>query len=40
MQKMKKGLENVEEMKELTFSQIENGENNLIKLNNDLIEKN
>ena len=26
-------------MKELTFSQIENGKNHLIKLNNDLIER-
>ena len=38
-EKMKKGLEYVEEMKELTFLQIENGKNNLIKLNNDLIER-
>ena len=37
--KIKKGLENVQEMKELTFLQIENGKNNLIKLKNDLIEK-
>ena len=34
-----KGLEYVEEMKELTFLQIENGKNNLIKLKNDLIER-
>ena len=39
MQKNQKGLEYVEEMKELTFLQIENGKNNLIKLKNDLIEK-
>ena len=39
MQKNQKGLEYVEEMKELTFFQIENGKNNLIKLKNDLIEK-
>ena len=39
MQKMKKGLEYVEEMKELTFLQIENGKNNLIKLKYDSIEK-
>ena len=37
--KIKKGLEYVEEMKELTFLQIENGKNNLIKLKNNLIEK-
>ena len=37
--KIKKGLEYVEEMNELTFLQIENGKNNLIKLKNDLIEK-
>ena len=37
--KIKKGLEYVQEMKELTFLQIENGKNNLIKLKNDLIEK-
>ena len=37
--KIKKGLEYVEEMKELTFLQIENGKNNLIKLKNDLIER-
>ena len=36
MQKIRKGLEYVEEMKELTFLQIENGKNNLIKLKNDL----
>ena len=36
--KIKKGLEYVKEMKELTFLQIENGKNNLIKLKNDLIE--
>ena len=34
-----KGLEYVEEMKELTFLQIENGKNNLIKLKNDLLER-
>ena len=39
MQKMEKGLEYVEEMKELTFLQIENGKNNLIKLKDDLIKK-
>ena len=38
-QKIKKGLEYVEEMKELTFLQIENGKNNLIKLKYDLIER-
>ena len=37
--KIKKGLEYVEEMKELTFLQTENGKNNLIKLQNDLIER-
>ena len=37
--KIKKGLEYVEEMKELTFLQIENGKNNLTKLKNDLIER-
>ena len=37
--KIKKGLEYVKEMKELTFLQIENVKNNLIKLNNDLIER-
>ena len=37
--KIKKGLEYVEEMKELTFLKIENGKNNLIKLKYDLIEK-
>ena len=37
--KIKKSLEYVEEMKELTFLQIENGKNNLIKLKNDLIER-
>ena len=37
--KIKKGLEYVEEMKELKFLQIENGKNNLIKLKNDLIER-
>ena len=37
--KIKKGLEYVEEMKELTFLQTENGKNNLIKLRNDLIER-
>ena len=37
--KIKEGLQSVEEMKELTFLQIENGKNNLIKLKNDLIEK-
>ena len=35
--KIKKGLEYVEKMKELTFLQLENGKNNLIKLKNDLI---
>ena len=39
MQKIKKVLEYVEEMKELTFLQIENCKNNLIKLKNDLIER-
>ena len=39
MQKNRKGLEYVEEMKELTFLQIENDKNNLIKLKNDLIER-
>ena len=39
MQKNKKGLEYVEQMKELTVLQIENGKNNLIKLKNDLIER-
>ena len=40
MQKNKKKVpEYVEEMKELTFLQIENGKNILIKLKNDLIEK-
>ena len=37
--KIKEGLEYVEEMKELTFLQIENGKNNLIKIKNDLIER-
>ena len=37
--KIKKGHEYVKEMKELTFLQIENVKNNLIKLNNDLIER-
>ena len=37
--KIEKGLECVEEMKELTFLQTENGKNNLIKLKNDLIER-
>ena len=37
--KIKKGLEYVKEMKELTFLQIANGKNNLIKLKNDLIER-
>ena len=37
--KIKNGLAYVEEMKELTFLQIENGKNNLIKLKNDLIER-
>ena len=37
--KIEKGLEYVEEMKELTFLQIGNGKNNLIKLKNDLIER-
>ena len=36
---IKKGLKYVEEMKELTCLQIENGRNNLIKLKNDLIER-
>ena len=36
--KIKRGLEYVEEMKELTFLQIENGKNNLVKIKNDLIE--
>ena len=35
----KKGLEYVEEMKGLTYLQIENFKNNLIKLKNDLVEK-
>ena len=39
MQKNKKGLEYVEQMKELTFLQIENGKNNLIELKNNLIER-
>ena len=40
MQKNKKKcLEYVEEMKELTFLQVENGKNNLIKLKNGLIER-
>ena len=39
MQKIKKGLEYVEEMKKLTFFQIENGKNNPIKIKNDLIKK-
>ena len=39
MQKNKKGLEYAEEMKKLTFLQIENGKNNLIKLKNDLRER-
>ena len=39
MQKIKKVLQYVEELKELTFLEIENGKNNLIKLNNDLIER-
>ena len=37
--KNKKGLEYVEQMKALTFLQIENGKNNLIKMKNDLIER-
>ena len=37
--KIKKGLEYVEEMRELTFLQIENGKNNLIKLKNNLMER-
>ena len=37
--KIKKDLEYVEEMKELTFLQIENGKNNLVKLKNDLTER-
>ena len=36
---IKKGLEYVEEMKELTFLQIENDKHNLIKLKNDLIKR-
>ena len=39
MQKNKKRLEYVEEMKKLTFLQIENDKNSLIKLKNDLIER-
>ena len=39
MQKIKRVLEYVEEMKELTFLQIENGKSNLIKLKNDLMER-
>ena len=35
---IKKGLKYIEEMKELTSLQIENGKNDLIKLRNDLIE--
>ena len=37
--KIKRTLKYIEEVKELTFLQIENAENNLIKLKNDLIEK-
>ena len=37
--KVKKGPEYIEEIKELTFLQIENGKNNIIKLKNDLIER-
>ena len=37
--KIKQVLEYVEEMKELTFLQIENSGNNLIKLKNDLLER-
>ena len=37
--KIKRVLEYVEEMKELTFLQIENGKSNLIKLKNDLMER-
>ena len=37
--KIKTGLEYIEEMKELTFLQIENNKNNLIKLKNELIER-
>ena len=37
--KIKKDLEYVEEMKELTFLQIENSKNNLIKLKNDSMER-
>ena len=37
--KIKRTLKYIEEAKELTFLQIENAENNLIKLKNDLIEK-
>ena len=36
---IKKGLEYVEEIKELTFLQIENFKNKLIKVRDDLIEK-
>ena len=37
--KVKRTLKYIEEVKELTFLQIENAENTLIKLKNDLIEK-
>ena len=37
--KIKKGLEYVEEMKELTFLLIENGKNSLKKIKNDLTER-
>ena len=37
--KIKITLKYIEEVKELTFLQIENAENNLVKLKNDLIEK-
>ena len=37
--KIKKDLEYVEEMKELTFLQIDNGKNSLVKLRNDLTER-
>ena len=37
--KIKRTLKYIEEVKELTYLQIENAENNLIKLKNDLIEK-
>ena len=37
--KIKRTLKYIEEVKELTFLQIENAENNLIKLKNDSIKK-